>query len=122
MTIKFQEVGEVKSWTNTGSAVAKDAIVAMGCVVGVAVTDIAAGAEGAVKIIGVLKDVPKTTGTAWTLMLPLNWDVSTSKFDSAAATPATGDVVKCAIAWEAAGSADTTGVVYITPNPSAVVT
>lgn len=113
MTTKFQEVGEVKSWTNGGSAVVSGAVVVMGSLLGVAITDIAAGAVGAVKIEDVFLAMPKTTGTAWTLGLSLNWDVSTGKFDSSAATPATGDLVQCAIAWEAAASGDTTGVVLL---------
>lgn len=123
MTTKFQEVGEVKNWTNnSGADVVSGQVVKMGCLLGVAITDIANTAVGAVKVTGVFSSMPKTTGTAWTVGLSLNWDVSTSKFDSVAATPATGDVVGGAVAWEAAASGDATGVVLLTPNGSATVT
>jgi predicted RecA/RadA family phage recombinase len=122
MTTKFQEVGEVKTYSNAGSAITAGSVVVMGSLLGIALTDIdATTGVGAVKITGVFANMPKTTGTAWTVGLSLNWDVSTSKFDSHAATPATGDVLGAAVAWEAAASGDATGVVLLTPNGAASV-
>lgn len=123
MTTKFQEVGEVKSWiNNSGADVVSGQVVKMGELLGVAITDIANTATGAVKITGVFSAMPKTTGTAWTVGLALLWDVSAAKFDSIAATPATGDVGGAAVAWEAAASGDTTGVVLLTPTGKATIT
>lgn len=110
----FQQEGCTMPYSNSGSAIASGAVVVSGSVVGIAVTDIAASTgSGELAIEGVFASQPKTTGTAWTQGLSLNWDVSTGKWDSSAATPATGDVVKCAIAWEAAGSGATTGTVKL---------
>jgi len=123
MTTKFQEVGEVKNYTNAGSAITAGSVVVMGSLLGVAITDIAATTGfGAVRIVGVFASMPKTTGSAWTVGQKLLWDVSATKFDVGTATPATGDVNGAAVAWEAAASGDTTGVVLLTPNGMAVVT
>ena len=119
MTTKFQESGEVKTWTNSsGADVVSGQVVKMGSMIGVAITDIAQNADGAVKVTGVFASMPKTTGTAWTVGLGLNWDVSTGKFDSIAATAATGDIVGCCQAWEAAASGDATGVVLFSRAPT----
>lgn len=122
MTTKFQEVGEVKNWTNgSGSAVVSGQVVAIGCLLGVAITDIASTAVGAVKITGVFNNMPKTTGSAWTVGQKLNWDVSASKFDVSSATPATGDVLGAAVAWEAALSGDAIGTVAFFPSGAATI-
>lgn len=122
MTTKFQEVGEVKNWTNGGSAVVSGAVVQLGCMVAVAITDIASGAVGAVKITGVFASMPKKTGGVWAVGSPLNYDLSSLAFDLATATPATGDSTNCAVAWEAALTGDTIGVVLLTPNGAGRIT
>jgi len=57
--------------------------------------------------------LPKATGQAWTTGMKLLWDVSAAKFDYSGATPATGDISVCCVAWAAAASGDTTGQVKI---------
>jgi len=105
--------GKRITWTNgTGTAVVAGQAVAVGNQVGVACVDIANGASGAVAMEGVF-ELPKVTGTAWTLGARLLWDVSAAKFDLGTATPATGDISVCCVAWEAAASADAVGYVKI---------
>jgi predicted RecA/RadA family phage recombinase len=97
MTTKFQEVGEVKNWTNdSGGAVVTGQVVAMGALLGVAITNIASNAVGAVKITGVFK------------------------FDVGAGA-ATGDVTGVAVAWEAALSGDTVGTVAFFPTGASTI-
>ncbi|MEO7362125.1 MAG: DUF2190 family protein [Gemmatimonadaceae bacterium] len=123
MATNFQEVGDVKTFSNTGAAIVSGQVVKMGSLLGVAITDIAATTGvGAVRICGVFANMPKTTGSAWTVGQKLAWDVSASKFDVGTATQATGDVNGAAVAWEAALSGDAFGVVYLTPNGQALVT
>jgi predicted RecA/RadA family phage recombinase len=121
MTTKFQEVGEVKNWTNdSGGAVVTGQVVAMGALLGVAITNIASNAVGAVKITGVFNNMPKVAGTAWTVGKTLFWDVSTGKFDVGAGA-ATGDVTGVAVAWEAALSGDTVGTVAFFPTGASTI-
>lgn len=111
--------GDRLPWTNgTGSAVSSGNVVVVSGIVGVAVEDIADGADGNIDVVGV-HDLPKATGTAWNQGDALSWDASAGAFTTAAAlTPASGDVENCAIAWADAASGDTTGEVHLTPNPN----
>ncbi len=76
--------------------------------------DIADGSSGAVRTRGQFT-VPKVTGRAWTVGAVLFWDVSASKFDVVAGTPATGDIVGCAQVVAAAASGDTIGIAELQP-------
>jgi predicted RecA/RadA family phage recombinase len=109
--------GSVMPWTNsTGSDVAAGAVVALKHCVGIALVAIANGATGSVAVGGVVRDVPKATGHAWAQGEKLNWDVSAGAFDYSGATPATGDITGAAVAWIAALSGDTLGVIKLTPG------
>lgn len=108
---------DVMPWTNgTGAAVAAGAVVKAKHTIGIALVDIADGAVGSIAIGGVVSNVAKTTGVVWVQGEKLIWDVSASKFDTTAATPAAGDVTGGAIAWIAAASGDTTGSIRLTPG------
>lgn len=120
MTSKYQQRGETVNYVNAGAAITAGSVVKMGNTIGVALVDIATGGTGAVAVEGVFSGMAKTTGTAWAVGGKLIWDVSASKFDTAAATPATGDVTGGAIVWEAAASGDTTGVIKLTPGNTTV--
>lgn len=112
----FIEEGEVKDWTNdTAGAVVSGQVVKMSHTLGIAVTDIAVGAVGAVRVQGVYR-VPKVTGAVFAVGEKLLWDVSAGKFDDAAATPATGDVMGAAIAWVAGANSETECIVRLTPG------
>lgn len=121
MTTKFQQQGDIVNYINAGSAIVAGAVVKMVNTIGIALTDIAATTGvGAVAVEGVFANVPKVAGRAWVLGEKLFWDVSTSSFDTVAGTLAAGDVTGCAIAWAAAGSADTVGVIKLTPGNTAI--
>lgn len=96
-------------WTNgTGNAVVSGQVVAVGNQIGIACVDIANGASGNLDMCGVFT-VPKTTGTgAIANGAKVLWDVSAAKFDVGTATPATGDISGCCVAWGGAATGDAT--------------
>lgn len=119
MAENMHQAGKVLDWTNgTGSDVASGDVVAIGDTIGIALTNIANGADGAVAVEGVY-EVAKTTGTAWALGDALDYDVSASKFQKGL-TPATGDITHGAICAEAAASGAITGKVKLTPGGGSV--
>lgn len=112
---------DVMPWTNgTGSKVTSGSVVKAKHTIGIALVDIADGAVGSVAIGGVVSGVAKVTGGAWLQGEKLYYDVSASKFDNSAATPATGDIGGAAIAWIAAASADATGSIKLTPGNTSI--
>lgn len=112
----FVEEGEVKDWTNdSGGDVVSGQVVKMSHTLGIAVTDIASGAVGAVRVQGVYT-VPKVTAAVFAVGEKLLWDVSAGKFDDAAATPATGDVMGAAVAWKAGANLETECQILLTPG------
>ena len=116
MATNVQQVGNVISWTNGGTAVAAGDIVKMSHMLGVAAVDIANGATGSVFVEGVFSNIPKVTAAVFAQGEKLIWDVSAGKFDDAAATPASGDVTGAAIAWVAGANNDTTCTIKLTPG------
>jgi predicted RecA/RadA family phage recombinase len=86
----FVSHGSTVEWTNGGSAVLAGAVVIVGHLVGIAVTDIGAGATGTVQIEGVF-EVDCNTGDTITQGMKLDWDASASEFVDNIASPATGD-------------------------------
>ena len=121
MSTNQVQAGNVIDWVNgTGSAVAANAVVKMGNILGIALVDIANGATGSVATRGVYT-VPKVTGAVIAQGESLTWDVSAGKFDDNAATPASGDVTgAAAVAWESAGNGVTEMDVYLTGVPGTV--
>ena len=111
---KYQQPGEVIQHV-AASAISSGDVVAMNDLIGVAEVDIAIGDTGSVRIIGVMKSMPKIAGTAWNQGDAVDWDASLSAFGKGITTAA-GDVTTAGIAFEAAGSADTTAVVMLTPG------
>jgi len=106
--------GKRITWTNgTGSDVSAGDPVVINGQIGVASVDIANGAAGAVAMEGVY-ELPKVSGNAIPQGDAVLFDVSNAAFDLSSATPATGDVSGCCIAWEAA--ADTAIVVRVKLN------
>lgn len=94
-------------------------VIVMGHTLGVAVTDIANGATGAVAIEGVF-EVPKVAAAVFVVGEKLVFDISAAsgagEFDDSAATPATGDITGGAIAVRAGANAETTCYVKLTPG------
>lgn len=119
MATNFVQDGEVIQYT-AGSNISSGAVVKIGNILGVALTDIANGATGAVAISGVF-DVPKVSAAVIAQGESLTWDVSAGGFDDNLATPATGDVTgAAAVAFEAAGNGVTTIAVKFTGVPGTV--
>lgn len=120
MATNFVEEGNTITWTNaTGSPVASGDVVAVGNMLAVALVDIADTESGALGF-GVFT-VPKVTAAVVAQGESLTWDVSVSKFDDNAATPATGDITgPPAVAWAAGTGSDTTLVVRFTGIPGTV--
>ncbi len=116
MTTKFVQRGDVVNYT-AGANIAAGDVVVMGHTIGVALTDIANGATGAVAIEGVFT-VPKVSAAVFAQGEKLIFDVSATPpaFDDSAATPATGDITGGAVAFAAGGNGETTCVVKLTPG------
>lgn len=109
--------GKVLDYVNgTGATIAAGTFLAIGALVGCVVADIPDGETGAVAIEGAFT-APKTAGAAWTQGAILVFDVSAGEFGTPAQiTEATGDVTGGAVAFAAAASGDTSGVVLLTPS------
>lgn len=106
--------GDVIDYT-AGANILSGAVVTLKHALGVAVTDIANGATGAVAVEGVF-ELPKVTASAIAAGEKLLWDLSALKFDNSAATPATGDIMGGAIAVKAGINGDTTVLAKLTPG------
>lgn len=121
MANNFIQPGTVLDYVNnSGAAISSGDVVVVGGVLGVALTDIDAGATGSVQTQGVFR-VPKVSGAVIAQGESLTWDVSAGAFDDNAATPATGDVTgPCAYAAAAAGNGTTTVDVMFTGVPGTV--
>lgn len=100
--------GKVLDYTNTTiAAIASGAVVPVGTILGVALSDIAIGATGSVAIDGVFA-VPKVAGTAITQGATVIFKAATQAFT--VGTTASGDISGgCAVAF-AAAAADATKV------------
>ena len=116
MTTKFVQNGDVVNYT-AGADIAAGDLVVMGHTIGVALTDIANGAVGAVAIEGVFT-VPKVSAAVFVVGEKLILDVSATPpaFDDSAATPASGDITGGAVAMVAGANLETTCVVKLTPG------
>ncbi len=110
--INFVQPGSRLTWTNGGSAVLSGAVVVVGQQIGVATGDIGAGATGELAMEGVYT-LPKVSGAVIVAGEKVLWDASAGAFDDNLASPATGDVSVCCVAWEDAGNGVTTLAVKI---------
>lgn len=116
----YQQDGNIINYTNAGSAILAGSVVKMQNRLGIAVTDIANGATGAVRVRGVVSGVPKVSAAVFVQGEKLLWDVSSGAFDDSAATPAAGDVMGAAVAWAAGGNGETTCTIDLTPGNTTV--
>ena len=119
MATNFVYAGETLDYTNSGSAISSGDVVVIGNIMGVAMTDIANGATGAIAIEKVFT-LPKVAGAVIAQGEKVIWDVSAGAFDDSEATPATGDVSGCCIAMEAAGNGVTSIAVKLNVGPGTV--
>lgn len=117
MTIKKQQDGGVITYANAGSAITAGSVVVMSHMIGIALVDIAAtSGTGAVAVEGVFSGIPKVTAAVFAVGEKLIWDTSASKFDDAAATPASGDITGACVAWVAGANGETTCTIKLTPG------
>lgn len=107
MAKNYIQNGEVINFTNSGSAIVSGAVVVVGNLVGVALTNIGTNETGAVAIEGVF-ELPKATAAVIAVGEKVLWDVSAGNFDAKSATPATGDISNACAAMAAAGNGATT--------------
>ena len=106
----YRSTGSTMIWTNaTGSDVAGGDLVLVGTGVGVAVTDIADGASGAVNVAGE-HEVAATTAETWTQGQVLYLDDTTHKLSNVAGDAVAGKATK------AKAEDATTGLVSLTPG------
>lgn len=110
MTTTFKQDGKVIQYT-AGADISAGAVVKIGNVLGIALTDIANGATGSVALEGVFS-APKVSAAVIAQGESLTWDVSAGAFDDNAAVAATGDVTGAA-AFAFAGAAATTTTVLV---------
>jgi predicted RecA/RadA family phage recombinase len=119
MATNYVQDGDVIQYT-AGADIVSGAVVKVGAVLGVALTDIANGATGSVAVRGVFS-VPKVSAAVIAQGESLTWDVSAGAFDDNAASPATGDVTgAAAFAAEAGVNTQTTLKVMFTGVPGTV--
>ena len=83
MAGNFRAEGEHLNYTNSGSAIASGAVVVIGTLIGVALTAIAAGATGAVRICGVFNLAKLSTDTIAQGAL-VYWDSTNSRITTTA--------------------------------------
>jgi len=106
MATNYVQDGNVMPFT-AGSAISSGDVVVIGGLLGVALADVANAAVGQAQISGVCT-LPKVSTAVIAAGERVQWDVSEGGIEDAAATPATGDIVNCGIAFEAAGNGVTT--------------
>lgn len=100
-----------------GATTVSGQVVRIGNILGVAVNDVANGADGLAAIDGVFT-VPKVSAAVIGAGESLTWDASAAAFDDNLATPAAGDVTgAAAVAFEAAGNGVTSIAVKFTGVP-----
>ena len=115
MAKNYSQPGAYLDWTNdTGSQVASGEVVVAGDCLGVAMTDIAAGASGVIAVEGVF-EVAKKTGSSWVLGQKLDYDASAGDFVGGLSAQS-GDVTDGGVAAGPAASAATTGYIKLTPG------
>lgn len=112
MATTFVQEGAILNYTNTtGGAMTSGEVVKLGATedatLGIALTDIAAGAAGPVQIRGVFT-VAKVSAAVFKQGESLIWDASAAAFDDNQATPASGDVSGSVIAAADGANAETT--------------
>lgn len=100
MATNYIQEGKVIPFT-AGAAYSSGDVVVIGGLLGVVLKDVANGATGQAAIEGVF-EIPKVTAAVLTEGMRVQWDVSAGGVEDDAATAATGDLVNCGVAVEAA--------------------
>lgn len=104
MATNYVQDGDVIEYANSGAAISSGDVVVVGNQIGVALVDIAATTgTGSVAMAGVF-DLPKVNAAVISQGENVMWDSSAGSFDDGSATPASGDVSNCCVAWESLGA------------------
>ena len=106
----YVQHGETLPLTAPSGGVVSGLPYLIGIIFGVALFTAAEGAKFELRRRGVFRDLPKTTGEAWTEGAQLYWNAGTAKLTTTA-----GNNKKVAIATEASATGDTVGVALIQP-------
>ncbi|MHC1697770.1 MAG: capsid cement protein [Geobacteraceae bacterium] len=123
MAKNFVYEGKTINYTNgTAAAIVSGAPVVVGCLVCVALTDIAVGAVGVLATEGVweLPKVAGASGHAIAQGTTALFDISEAKFDINTTVAAAGDISKSCVATEAALTTATTVNVKINVGPGTI--
>lgn len=116
MAKNYVKPGDHIAFTATAN-VASGGGVAIGVLLGVALVAVANGATGEAAIKDVW-ELPKLSGAVITAGARLTWDVSAGEF--ILTSPATGDLVGCAVAVEGAGSGVTKVKALLCPGSATI--
>ena len=116
MARNYVNPGEHITFTAAADVASGDGV-AIGILLGVALGAVATAAQGTAAIEGAW-DLPKLSTAVITEGAPLIWDVSAGQFIVASA--ATGDLLNCAVALEAAGNGTTTVRAKLLPGAGSV--
>ena len=120
MATNREQEGIVIDFTNAGSAILSGAVVIIGDIIGVALVNIATSATGAVAITEVY-DIPKVDAAVIAQGESVNFDLSALAIDDKNATPASGDIVDCGIAFETLGATTNENIkILLTPGTGSV--
>ena len=119
MATNYVQEGNVIEFTATQAYSSGDVVV-IGGLLGIALNNVANGAQGQAQIKGVFS-VPKVSAAVIAAGESLTYDVSASEFDDDQATAAAGDITgPAAVAVEAKGNGDTTISILLTGVPGTV--
>ena len=116
MSSKRVQRGQIISYT-AGGAIAVDAVVVIGNLVGVALTAAAASGDVIEVAIAEVYNLPKLDAAVIAKGERVAWDVSAGAVDDSSITPAAGDVTTFGVAWEAKGATTSEDIaVLLTPG------
>lgn len=109
-------MGNTVQYSNAGSAIVAGAVVIVGHLVGIAVTDIAASTGvGTVAIEGEY-EVPANSADVMTVGMKLDWDASAGEFVDAIGSAAAGDNENGVVCVKAKGGGTTLVTVKLCPG------
>lgn len=112
----YVDNGTTVNYTNGGgSVIASGSAIKMGHSIGVALTDIAVGATGAVQVAGKVT-VPKVAAAVFAVGEKLIWVAAAAAFDDSLAVAAAGDITGAAVAAVAGAAGQTTCTVILCPG------
>ena len=116
MARNYVNEGNTLNYTAAADTASGDGV-AIGSVLGVSLETVKSGAAGVAAIFGTF-ELPKLSAAVITQGEALIWDIDANKFIVASA--ATGDLLNCAIATEAAGNGTSTVKARLSPGSGSI--